>query len=235
MVTGKSTLPLPGELLKEAWQRYRERFRPLFGLALIGTAVSVVSIAFLLPKRESSFSVEEWIGIGLVLIVGTLLSFALSAGLLQVFFAPKKLDTFSALKLMGPRYWRFVGYSILYGLYIIVGLLLLVIPGIIVAVWGTFGTYLVIEGKAHVFDAFRQSRELIVGRFWPVTGRLLVIVALGLVLGAVAEGTDQLLSLENQPNFNLGAGLVVNLFFVPYSTAYLFSLYRALRRQGSGG
>jgi hypothetical protein len=54
------------------------------------------------------------------------------------------------------------------------GTLLLIIPGIIFAVWYSFTSYAVIFEVLKGLNAMRASKSLVVGRWWPILWRLAV-------------------------------------------------------------
>ncbi|MGA8746617.1 MAG: hypothetical protein WB507_12265 [Solirubrobacterales bacterium] len=76
------------------------------------------------------------------------------------------------------NYRRLITVDLLYGAIVVVGLLLLVVPGVAAFVlFGLSGPVVEIEGRS-VGGALRRSRELVRGRFWTV---LLVLGPIELV------------------------------------------------------
>jgi hypothetical protein len=78
------------------------------------------------------------------------------------------------------------------GLAVLVGLALLIIPGIFLAtMWAVTGPAIVVE-RAGIFDAFQRSWDLVRGEFWPVLGAFvlayLILAAAGILATAIGVG-----------------------------------------------
>lgn len=76
--------------------------------------------------------------------------------------------------------WGFFLLGAMLSLIILGGAILLIIPGIIFSVWFYFSKFIYIYDGLEIKESLRRSKELVAGRFWPVTGRLFVI---GLLMG----------------------------------------------------
>jgi hypothetical protein len=82
------------------------------------------------------------------------------------------------------NYRRLIAVDLLYGLVVVVGLILLVVPGVAAFVWfGLAGPVVEIEGRT-VRGAFRRSWDLVRGRFWTV---LLVLGPIEVVGDGLAD------------------------------------------------
>ncbi len=82
------------------------------------------------------------------------------------------------------NYRRLIAVDLLYGLVVVVGLVLLLVPGVAAFVWlGLAGPVVEIEGRS-VRGAFRRSWDLVRGRFWTV---LLVLGPIELVGDALTD------------------------------------------------
>ena len=81
-------------------------------------------------------------------------------------------------KILYTESWRdtapFLWISILMGLIIMAGTILLVIPGLIFTIWYLFSLYIfAVEGKRG-YSALQRSKELVQGKFWAIVWRLVV-------------------------------------------------------------
>lgn len=77
--------------------------------------------------------------------------------------------------------------SILLALGVGIGMLLLIIPGIILALmWWVYVPAIVVESKG-IIGAFGRSRELTSGRRWHILGLLVIIVILSILVGFVVQ------------------------------------------------
>jgi len=63
-----------------------------------------------------------------------------------------------------------IGTNLLTGLIVLVGFILFIIPGIILAVRYVFTQYIVIEENLSGLAALKRSQELVKGKFWKVLG-----------------------------------------------------------------
>jgi hypothetical protein len=90
---------------------------------------------------------------------------------------------------VGPVLLPLIAVSILAGLGVAIGLLLLIIPGLIlVTLWAVVAPVTVLE-RPGLLAAFGRSRELVRGNGWQVFGVivlfLLVFIAIGIVLSII--------------------------------------------------
>ncbi|HZU11965.1 MAG TPA: hypothetical protein VFB58_03925 [Chloroflexota bacterium] len=117
-------------------------------------------------------------------------------------------------------YLRFIVASILYFLAVVVGLILLIVPGIYLMVKWVFVPEAVIIDHAGIGQSFTQSSRLTEGNWWRILVYGLVLFILFAVLSAVGAAFG-------------GAGGVVasliELFAVPFLYAILVDLYFNLR------
>jgi len=81
---------------------------------------------------------------------------------------------------------RFFVLNLLVGLIVFFGFILLIIPGIIFAIWFMFSTYILIFEKKGILESIGRSRELVSGYFWSVLGytalfQILTMIVVGLL------------------------------------------------------
>lgn len=82
-----------------------------------------------------------------------------------------------------PRGWAFVGLGIVSGLAILLGLVLLVVPGVILLVRWSIAMPCLLSSDDGIFDCMRRSWHQTEGHFWPVFTGFLAVYLPPLVLG----------------------------------------------------
>ncbi len=175
-----------GSALNFGWETFKQR--PWF---FIGASVVIV-IAYLVVGGVST-------GIDAALggsseeptLIGSSVNFGLSTlvGMGAIAFylaAHDNPDTVELSALWHPQpFLRFLGASILTGLAVGIGFVLLVVPGIIALLFFMFTTLIVIDRGLGPIEAMQESMRIGRGFRWPLLG-LIVLLALILIAGAVA-------------------------------------------------
>jgi hypothetical protein len=131
-----------------------------------------------------------------------------------------------------PYIWRLLGAGLLAGLGIVVGLILLIIPGLILLTWWSLIIpVIVLEGVA-VMDSFSRSRELVRGNGWNVFGVIIITAILvGIATGAVRAIFDSFLPYEVASYIG---SVIGNSLFVPFSAIAWTLMYFKLARADVG-
>lgn len=127
---------------------------------------------------------------------------------------------------VAPVVLPLIGLSILLGIGVAIGFILIIVPGLfLMTIWAVAAPALVIERRG-VLASFGRSRELVRGHGWQVFGVILVVLALGIVVGLlvaiVASGLG-----------DAGRALVQWVFEVlvsPFTSLISAILYFSLRR-----
>ncbi len=132
-------------------------------------------------------------------------------------------------------YRRLIAVDLIYVLIVVVGLLLLFVPGALAFVWlGLAGPVVEIE-KRTVRDAFRRSVDLIRGSFWTV---FFVLVPIEIVGDTIGEGLGGAVHEAFGDSFLATwlADFAANVFLTPIFAvaAVLLTLDLIAARDGSG-
>ena len=235
----------PTELFKVSWETLKERWKTVLTIQAIAALAVGVVIA---------------VGVTLAVVVGPLvLLLIIPAIILAIIGAmwvqaaqihairpQPAVDYKEAYQLSKPQIFGMLGVSLLSALAVFGGLILLIVPGIIIAVVLSQATYVYVFEKTGVVDALRRSKALVWGRSWPVVGRLVLLFFVvtviswlaAVILPPVEVATTDLQSaaLSSQyTNINgpqdvigLGLELIINLVLGIFSLAYSYHLYRSL-------
>jgi hypothetical protein len=176
--------PLSG-VLGEAWQYYRKFAGHLLAIAFVIYVVAAIIAALL--------GLAGVIGSLLALIVQLFAGFLLQAALVKsvqdIRDGRADLSVGETVSAATPYIWVVAGASILAGLAIAVGLVLLIVPGLwLITIWAVIIPAIVIE-RAGVLDSFGRSRQLVRGHGWHVFGTLVLVfiieLAADIVLGLI--------------------------------------------------
>lgn len=115
--------------------------------------------------------------------------------------------------------WRLLGAALLIGLTVIGGLILLIVPGLIFAVWFSLTAYAIVDEDLGVIDGMKRSRNLVRNRFWDTAGVLAFFQAASI--------------LQVVPVLGRLAAIVLSVIFSPLQTIRYYQLVH-LKKTGDG-
>ncbi len=235
-----------GHIISESFSLYRKNIKGLLPyLAVFAVpGILTVIVEFLMNEMGKSLA-HSLIRAGLMIIF-SLISLACTMMLIRVVSAIANNDRPKSVKEEfqgGIRLlWPAVVSSILVGLAVFGGILLLIIPALIFAIWFSFVPYIVALEEKRGTKALHASKELVSGRWWAVCIRL---VLPGIIFAFIAWLIQGLASLPfmwlltdatgvNATKAILLLATFVNfaiaLFILPLSTLAPTLLYLDLKR-----
>lgn len=166
-------------------------------LALLGWAQTTVLAS---PDSGSGFAWAAFLYIPVTVVAGALLQSSVIYGAVNDWNG-QKASLGSTLRAAFARLLPLIGVSILAGLAAGLAAILLVIPGIMVAVAYEVATPVVVMERGRgVFGSLSRSADLTRGDRWPIFGILALLFILGLVFSAIQNALVAA--------FNVGAPLV---------------------------
>lgn len=183
-------------MIRFGWEAFKKRPWFFIGAYVLAYVASVIpaEIVGLVPVASGTAAATTmgFIGFFVAIAANTLYSMGITA------FSLKAHDDASAVRLVdlwNPMHFlAFLGTSIIVFLATFVGFILLIIPGVIVALMLQFATYEVIDRGLSPADAIRESRRMTKGRLGTLLLLLLALVGINL-LGLLAIGVGLLVSL----------------------------------------
>ena len=213
----------PGAVVSRIWEIYRDQFNVLVSTAVVLYALQFV-IYLLLPAT---------LAIVLVLLFWALsiLYQGMVVELVQDVQAGRPDHSVrQLLRSVEPVFWPLVAVSLLFGIGVGIGFILIIIPGLILLViWSVVAPVTVLE-RPGVFAAFGRSRELVRGNGWNVFGVIVMVFVIVFVIsiaaGIAASGLG-----------SVGRAFVqwaVNSALAPVTALSASVLYFALRGPSSG-
>lgn len=162
------------------WETFKKR--PLFFMGVVLVVVVITAaLSSLTPENPrdlmSVLVAIAALGINILVEMG-LVSFALKTE------RDPMSVTFNNL-IHTNSFWQYVATKILTGVIVVLGLILVIIPGIIAALTLIFATYIVIDRQMGPIEAMKESARMTKGHRWQLF--LLALALLGLnILGALA-------------------------------------------------
>ena len=171
-------------VISEAFDLYKKHFSHLVVVALIlylAIAVLGVFLVFLFG----------WVGAilsGILLVIAAfLVTAALVEAVADIRDGRADLTVSETLSRGMSRLASVAGASILAGLAIGIGLLLLIVPGLVLITWWAVIIPVIVLEHVGTFASFSRSRELVRGYDWQVFGvivlQFLILIAFSIVLG----------------------------------------------------
>jgi len=245
----------PSHLLRQAFALYSEHFPTFFKIALIGyapfTVLAILNVLNVFDGEQLAQEQLTYLAIGLfVTMVLTLLfaHFFVSAAtvpvVLQLTIAPLRAVKIATAMMAIRRRWRVFAFtSLLVLALILLGSILFVIPGLIVAlVFGLYAPVAIMEQQG-VRGTLRRSRILSRRAWGTVLVITLVQFALPVLVWKAAVNTDFTLQFHDdwspkQVGFNFSMSgpsalwQLLNVFVTPITAIMASLLYLKTRKAG---
>jgi len=178
-----------GSAIRYGWETFKRR--PWF---FVGASV-IIAIAYIVASALSSGvdavlggSPEEPTILGSIVDygLGTLISMGVTAFYLAAHDNP---ETVELAALWHPQpFLKFLGTSILVTLAMVIGFILLIVPGIIAMLFFMFSTFIVIDRGLGPIEAMKESMRITTGYRWSLLGFtvvLMLIVLAGIIAAFV--------------------------------------------------
>jgi hypothetical protein len=197
-----------------------------------GVLLPVAAVVFLIDALFQLLALEST-ALGLVAAAVSLVVSTLYAGMVVVLVddvRDGRLDH-SVGGLLGsvtPVLGALIAVSILAGIGIVIGLVLLIIPGLfLVTIWAVVAPVTVLE-RPGVFSAFSRSRELVKGDGWQVFGVIVMFILIFLAIGIVFGIIGAILGDVGEVVLSY-AGSVITAPLVALAAAVLYFELRVLK------
>lgn len=245
-----TTLPGATAILGQAWSLYKQRLGTFLGvmiipmLVLIGLLVVLAGGIFLGLTLLSSKFAAGGIGLLIILAIVFLLAIFISQawGQTALLYAIKDSQEGIGVVEAYRRGWhKILSYwwvSLLVGFITMGGFLLLVVPGIIFAVWFSLAVFVLIAEDLKGMNALLKSKEYVKGKWGSILWRFFFIGALSLIISLIPVLIFSFLKIAfSAPEISrFGAEIsrfVIGLFLTPLVMAYSFLVYSNLKAVGS--
>lgn len=235
-----------GGVLDSGFELFRASFSQVVGLAMlagfIGQLPSVLATLMIGGESAQDSLLSVMLISMLIVMLISMVFYTAIISRMHGTYVSREVSLGDALSMGFSCMLPLFGCVLLYGLAIVVGSMLLLIPGIILSLSLMFGPYILIIERGGVLDSLKRSHNLVWGYWWRTSAIILIAgfimmvayVLVGMVAAlAVVADTDSVLS----PGYTLAqavvtallSGLISPLFYAMTLAAY-YDL--RLRRQG---
>jgi hypothetical protein len=217
-------------VISEAFDRYKQHFSHLFVTALVVyLAIAIVGALLVL--------IGGIVGGFLTLILAFVGAFVLQAALVEAVADIRDgradLTVGETLSRGASRVGSVMGASLLAGLAITIGLILLIVPGLVLITWWSVIVPVIVLEHVGVFDSFTRSRDLVRGFDFQVFGVIVLtfllylafLIVLSLVLAPFPDSLGSFLS-------SVVGGSLIGPFIALVVTSLYFRLKAA--KEGPG-
>ena len=230
------------KLFTESWEEYKAKFKGFMSIYLEAikdktlVVMAAVLLFLLLVSALASYFLPGFAAS--VFRVATILSavvLAVYGGIyistraqIAIYFScsGKTVDNKKSFSDSNKYFWGFFWLSLLVGLVVLLWALLFIIPGIIFGIFYSFVLYAFLFEDYNGWSAFKRSKELVSGYWWPVIGRFAVI---GLISVAMQIPAMFIEDKSASANFYGVIISIVGLIIQPLFAVYGYKLYKELK------
>ncbi|MCB9819301.1 hypothetical protein H6789_01135 [Candidatus Nomurabacteria bacterium] len=218
-------MPGPIQLFKNSLSIVGANFSLFLTILLIPIIVSFFTALFAPNPATGVMVTYESVIYMILMVIYVIISILMSIALILA-INNNSLTAKDAYTQAMTYFWKYVGLSILMTIILMVGFLLLIIPGIILSVWFAFATYVLILENGGIVDSLKKSREYVRGKWWGVFGRL-IVMSIFIALLAMAISMITVI----MPNSSIAEAVVAafSLFLTPVAVAYMYLLYNEVK------
>lgn len=222
----------PLTLLSDAWMLFSKHAVLLIGIYLIPTILLVLYAFFIalfsspdLDPVLRQAALPFNLVLTFMLIVVSILA---GIALIRAVSSPESTTLVSAYKFGLENILSYIWIALLTGVTVMVGFMLLVIPGILFLVWFAFVYYiLVLEGIKGI-DAMKASKAYVKGYWWPIFGRMVLLMVLLVLVSKVLGMLADLIFGGGKPLIEIIES-ALGVVLVPFSIAYMYLLYTDIK------
>jgi Predicted integral membrane protein len=172
-----------GEAINFGWNTVKSNLGFFIGLLII------VALIYIVPVAINELLIRENIPILpiIISIASWILQMVVGMGLIKIAlrFCDNEKGKFADLFSCFPLFFNYLFGSILFGLIVLVGMILLIIPGIIWAIKFQFFSYFIIDKDLGPIEALKMSSAITKDAKWDLFLFYLLILVINL-LGALA-------------------------------------------------
>lgn len=194
-------------MIRFGWETFKKRTWFFVGVTFLIAVLSGVSSG--IASAFGHQGIAQGLGGVINLILGTFIAMGMTAFFLKGHDMPESVES---KELWHPQpFWIFLATRLLVGAVVVIGIILLIVPGVIFGLMFMFAPYLVIDKGLGPIEAMKESKRITTGNKWQLFGFVLALLGVN-ILGAIC----------------LLVGLLVS---IPVSCLAVVHAYRTLQKQ----
>lgn len=210
-----SFLPSARAILGQAWAIYKQRLGTFLGIMVIPMLIITVSSVILAAGRG-------FLGIPIFIIS----LWGQTALLYAIKDNQERIGVIESYRRGWHKILSYLWVSLLVLFIIMGGLLLLIVPGIIFAVWFGLAIYILIAEDLKGMNALLKSREYVKGKWGSVFWRFFFIFAISGIISLVLNLIFNFLKIPFGKEIS---NFIIGLFLTPLTMTYGFLVYSNLK------
>jgi uncharacterized membrane protein len=178
-----------GSCISFGWEIFKKRFWFFVGVTLLAM-IAYGIIDSITRSFTGTSSMQMTTSRALINLLMTIIRLAvdmfLGMGFIAFFLkAHDALDQVKLSDIWHPHpFWKYTGASLLTGIIVVIGFILLIVPGIFAMIVFAFTTYLVIDRNLGPIEALKESARLTKGHRWLLLGLFFLVLLIN-ILGAI--------------------------------------------------
>lgn len=179
-----------GGVLDSGFKLMRAAFGKVVGISIVASLIGQMPSMALMGSVDADGMPQGGGALMVIVILAMLFSLILYGaiiGRIHAVHLGRDMTVGEAVNLGFSCMLPLVGFFMLYGLAVAGGSLLLLIPGLILAVSLMFGSYILIVDRAGVIDSLKQSHNLVWGYWWR-TSALIGVAGIIMMVAYVVVG-----------------------------------------------
>jgi Tfp pilus assembly protein PilE len=233
-----SSLPGATAIFGQAWAIYKQRLGTFLGVMAIPMLIMIVLLAIVagggllgVSLLSSKFAAG---GIGLLILLAILFlviifisqAWGQTALLYAIKDSQERIGVIESYRRGWHKIFSYWWVTLLAGFITMGGFLLLIVPGIIFAVWFSLAMFILIAEDLKGMNALLKSREYVKGKWGGIFWRFFFIGAISLIISLVPILIFSLLKI---PFGSEISRFVIGLFLTPLVMTYSFLVYSNLK------
>lgn len=227
------------ELLKGTFEQYKQHFNVLVPIMLIaGVGLYLQTIAMFMGTgvvTSNPYGAAPQVafnaGGGILMLIATVIYaigmiWGFSAVVNRVIKLDQPMGVKDAFMNAKPYIWPIFLTGLIGGILTLIGFILVIIPGIIVAVWFSFAIYIVVAENKRGMEALKASKAYVEGYWWSVFGRAIVVgILVAIVAGVIGSISNAILGYK----IGMLVQNVISLGLAPFAVLYSVNIYKNLK------